>query len=86
MSSNPFLLSAYGTDSEYQSIDIIRGWIWIFEQTMLKNIRIVGYSTDGDPKYLRAMRLATGFFASLSNMKLNSHKDAFHIKIPNNWS
>ncbi|CAF4504216.1 unnamed protein product, partial [Rotaria sp. Silwood2] len=86
MSSNPFLLSAYGTDSEYKSIDIIRRWTWIFEQTMLKNIRIVGYSTDGDPKYLRAMRLATGFFASLSNIKLNSHNDAFHIKIPKNWS
>ncbi|CAF1233647.1 unnamed protein product [Rotaria magnacalcarata] len=62
VSPNPFLLSAFGTNNEYESIDIVRRWIWIFEQGLSKNIRIVGFSTDGDPKYLRAMRLMTSFF------------------------
>ncbi|CAF3330138.1 unnamed protein product, partial [Rotaria sp. Silwood2] len=79
---NPFLLCAFGTTNQHQSIDIIRRWIWIVEQCLLKNVRIIGFSTDGDPKYLRAMRLLIGLFASLPNIKLSSHIDAFHVKIP----
>ncbi|CAM4797064.1 unnamed protein product [Rotaria magnacalcarata] len=55
--SNPIILSAYGTNSKYTSLDIIRRWIWIFHECIEKNIRIIGFSTDGDPKYLKAMRL-----------------------------
>lgn len=29
----PFLLSAFGTNNKYEAIDIIRRWIWIFEQS-----------------------------------------------------
>ncbi|CAM4930197.1 unnamed protein product [Rotaria socialis] len=83
---NPFLLSAFGTNNKYEAIDIIRRWIWIFEQSSLQDIRIVGFSTDGDPKYMRAMRLVTGFFASLPNIKLNSYTNAFHVKIPKDWN
>ncbi|CAF1930830.1 unnamed protein product [Rotaria magnacalcarata] len=82
----PFLLCAYGTTNRCESIDIIRRWLWIFEENWSRNIRIVGFSTDGDPKYLRAMRLITGWFGSLPNIQLNSHKDAFHINIPKEWN
>jgi len=83
---NPFLLCAFGTDNKYESVDIIRRWIWTFEQSLLKNVRIIGFSTDGDPKYLKAMRLITGFFASLPNIKLSNYRDAFHVNIPNEWN
>ncbi|CAF4170964.1 unnamed protein product [Rotaria sp. Silwood2] len=82
---NPFLLCAFGTTNQHQSIDIIRRWIWIVEQCLLKNVRIIGFCSDGDPKYLRAMRLLIGLFASLPNIKLSSHTDAFHVKIPKEW-
>ncbi|CAF2950946.1 unnamed protein product [Rotaria sp. Silwood2] len=85
MIPNPFLLCAFGTNNQYESIDIIRRWIWTFEQSLLKNVRIIGFSTDGDPKYLRVMRLITGFFASLPNIKLSSYRDAFHVNIPKEW-
>ncbi|CAF1291390.1 unnamed protein product [Rotaria magnacalcarata] len=83
---NPFLLSAFGTNNKYEAIDIIRRWIWVFEQSSLKNVRIVGFSTHGDPKYMRAMRLVTGFFATLPNIKLNSYTNAFYVKIPKEWN
>ena len=44
------------------------------------------YLLDGDPKYVRAMRLMCGFFASLSNFQSCSHPDAFQIKIEERWS
>lgn len=82
----PFLLCAFGTTNKCESIDIIRRWLWIFEESLLRNIRIIGFSTDGDPKYLRAMRLVTGWFASLPNTQLNNHKDAFRVNIPKEWN
>lgn len=85
-SSAPFLLSAYGTNSKYTSLDIIRRWVWIFEQCLAKGIRILGFSTDGDPKYLKAMKLVLGFFASLPNMALSDRADAFEVSIPANWT
>ena len=85
-SSAPFLLSTYGTNSKYTSLDIIRRWIWIFDQCREKDIRILGFSTDGDAKYLRAMKLVLGFFASLPNMALNDRTDAFEISIPASWT
>ncbi|CAF1620840.1 unnamed protein product [Rotaria magnacalcarata] len=86
LGSNPFLLFAFGTKNIYETIDIIRRWIWIFEQSLLKNVRIVGFSTDGDPKYMRAMRLSIGFFATLPNVKLDAYKDSFHVNIPEAWN
>ncbi|CAF1407076.1 unnamed protein product, partial [Rotaria sordida] len=79
--SSPIILSAYGTNSKYTSIDIIRRWIWIFDECLAKGIRIIGFSTDGDPKYLKAMKLVLGFFASLPNMKISDRSHAFEDPI-----
>ncbi|CAF3216555.1 unnamed protein product [Rotaria sp. Silwood2] len=84
--SSPIILSAYGTNSKYTSIDIIRRWIWIFDECLAKGIRIIGFSTDGDPKYLKAMKLVLGFFASLPNMKISDRPHAFEVSRPDNWN
>ncbi|CAF1396559.1 unnamed protein product, partial [Didymodactylos carnosus] len=39
----------------------------------------------GDNKYMRAMRLMSGFFASLPNMKLHQRPEAFEIYLPSKW-
>jgi len=56
----PFLLSAFGTDNKVNSISIICRWLYVYEQCYGNKIRVVGFASDADPKYLRAMRLATG--------------------------
>ena len=40
---------------------------------------------DADNKYLSAMRLASGFFASLPNFQLDKHPHGFKINTPPNW-
>ncbi|CAF1287092.1 unnamed protein product [Didymodactylos carnosus] len=40
--------SAYGADTKLVAIDILRRWIYIYEQCKLNDIRIIGYSTDCD--------------------------------------
>jgi len=60
--SPPFLLSSFGTNNKIGSVSILHRWLYIFEQCNNINIRIVGFSSDADSKYLRAMRLVTGQF------------------------
>ncbi|CAF4698981.1 unnamed protein product [Rotaria socialis] len=80
-----FLLSAYGVDNTATAIDIIKRWIYIYNNCIQNQIRIIGFSTDGDPKYVRAMRLTCGFIALSSNSQHFSHSDAFQIKIGGQW-
>lgn len=84
--SSPFLLAAYGITSQFNSIDILRRWLWIYDHCRLSNIRILVFATDCDAKYLRAMRLATEFFAKLPNMPVSQRSDALEVKLPKEWS
>ena len=40
-----FLLAGYGVVDTYKSIDIIRRWLFIFDECSKRNIRIIGFST-----------------------------------------
>ena len=50
-----------------------------------KNYLLLCFS-DADSKYMRAMRLITGFFASLPNFSLHKHPNAFNINLTSKWS
>jgi len=41
----PFLLSAYGVDNKFTTMDVLRRWMFIFESCLNVGIRIVGFST-----------------------------------------
>jgi hypothetical protein len=41
----PFILSAYGVNNKFTAMDILRRWIYIFENCLNKGIRIIGFST-----------------------------------------
>ena len=41
----PFLLSAYGVNNRSTSIDIVRRWIYIFENCLSKGVRLIGFSS-----------------------------------------
>jgi len=58
--SPSFLLSGFGTDNSFDTISILCRWLYVYEQCQSNNIRVVGFASDADPKYLRCMRLATG--------------------------
>ena len=68
LSVSPFILSAYGTNGKVTATDVLQRWLYIYEKCLSYGVRIVGFSTDGDARYLRAMRLCTRFFAELPNM------------------
>ena len=82
---SPYLLSAYGTDGRYTSNHIISRWIEIFENFRARSIRVLGYSTDCDSKYLRSMRIITRFFTSSANTIPHLDNYAFNINLNADW-
>ena len=74
----PFLLAAYGTNGKYTAQDIVNRWSFIFNSCMMRNIRIVGFAADCDPKNLKAMRDSMGFF---SNEETGFEDDSNCMKI-----
>lgn len=81
--SSPFLLAAFGTDNQYQGSHIVSRWHYIFKEAKERGIRIIGYSTDCDSRYLYAMRISLGFFADFAYV---DHPDLFTIDVPTRWS
>jgi hypothetical protein len=83
--SSPFLLSAYGIDGTYTAEDVLNRWLWIYEESKKQGVRIIGFSTDCDSRYLRSMRIASGLFASHIDHTFRTHADSFQVNIPFNW-
>jgi hypothetical protein len=54
----------------------------IINQCDKKGVKLVGYSTDCDARYLRAMRLLMGYFADMPNQQFHLRDNAFHVDIP----
>ncbi|CAF4852055.1 unnamed protein product, partial [Rotaria sp. Silwood2] len=69
----PLLLSAYGVDNKITAINVLNRWMYIFPHYRDQNVRVIGFSTDADRRYVSAMRLASGFLASLSDVQLDKH-------------
>ena len=84
-SASPMVLSAYGTDNQLTAIDILKRWLMIFKQFAIRGVRVIGYSTDGDPKFLKSMRLAANFFVKPTNINLNHDPYAFKVDVPSHW-
>ncbi|CAF1921905.1 unnamed protein product [Rotaria magnacalcarata] len=85
-SAPPFILCAYGSNNKFEAIDVLRRWLYIYHESLIQGLRVIGFSTDGDSRYLRAMRLCSRFFAELPNLNLFKYNDQLDIKIPDKWS
>ncbi|CAF3838884.1 unnamed protein product [Rotaria sp. Silwood1] len=83
---SPYALAAYGTNVKYTSFDVIRRWFTIFDRTASQGVRLIGYSTDADSRYVLAMRLVSGFFSSLLNSPTTKHPLLLTVGIPKSWS
>ena len=75
---SPFLLAAYGTNGKYTAQDIMNRWSTIFDSCLVRNIRIIGFAADCDPKNLKAMRDSMGFFSN-ERTRFNDHPACLEI-------
>ena len=79
-------LAAYGTNGKFNLLNIIHRWFTLLEEASREGIRILGYSTDADPRYLSAMRFVSGFFNTLLNNPMLNHPLSMKIVIPKSWT
>ena len=60
--SRPYIPSAYGTNNKYTGIDVLRKWIYMYNECKTRNIIVVGFASDCEARYLKAMQISLGFF------------------------
>ncbi|CAG9824513.1 unnamed protein product [Phaedon cochleariae] len=78
----PFCLSVYGTDNKFNARDVSLRWKSIKEEAVSYGIRVLGISSDGDPRLLKAMKVEAGFIKdSTSWTHLDySHTDTCYLQ------
>lgn len=54
-----FCLNLFGTDNSFTAEDSIKRWKFITELLKKEGISILGFSSDGDPRLLKAIRIQT---------------------------
>ena len=79
------VLCTYGTDNKLTSIDIFKRWLMMYLELRARNIYVLGFATDGDPKYLRSMRLASNFFVKQQTLNIFNDQLSFKVKFPSSW-
>ncbi|CAF1363449.1 unnamed protein product [Rotaria sordida] len=85
--SRPFIISSYGTNNKYTAVDVLRKWMFMYNECKKKNINIVGFSADAEPRNLKAMQLSLGFFAKTPNIDLLSGNNTLlKINIESPWN
>jgi hypothetical protein len=62
--SRPYIISAYGTNNKYKGTDVVRKWIYMYNECKKRNIVVVGFASDCEARYLKAMQISLGFFTS----------------------
>ncbi|KAK4881467.1 hypothetical protein RN001_004786 [Aquatica leii] len=61
-----FVLSVFGTDNTFTSDDILKRWKWMLKCAAENDIDILGFSSDGDSRLLKAMRIVTNIPTSIA--------------------
>lgn len=65
--SPAFCLQMFGTDQKFSFLDVLNRWNHLEELLKAKGITILGYSSDGDTRLLKAMKIKN----QLSDFSIN---------------
>lgn len=85
--SRPFIISSYGTNNKYTAVDVLKKWMFMYDECKKKNINVVGFSADAEPRNLKAMQLSLGFFTKTPNIDLLSGNNTLlKINIASDWN
>jgi hypothetical protein len=55
-----FCLSVFGTNNKFSADTVLARWKTITDVLKQQNIEILGVSSDGDSRLLKAMKIASG--------------------------
>lgn len=70
-----FCLCIFGSDSKFTHDDILKRWTFIEKLASDYGINIEGFSSDGDPRLLKAMRLKSNMFARNERLILHESEN-----------
>lgn len=64
--SPAFCLAVYGTNNKFTSSDVCMRWTKIVTEASTYGIKIMGYSSDGDTRLLKAMKIQADFLDTMT--------------------
>ncbi|CAG9814528.1 unnamed protein product [Phaedon cochleariae] len=74
-SAPSYCLSIYSTNNKFTFREVMQRWKYMIEEAETFDIKIMGFSSDGDTRLLKSMRLAS----KLSNSSVSSSWEWYHI-------
>lgn len=63
-----FCRAVYGTDNKFDHQPDLSRWNFIRSEAKKLDIEIIGYSSDGDNRCLKAMRILKKFYPDMTNV------------------
>ncbi|KAK4876655.1 hypothetical protein RN001_009161 [Aquatica leii] len=63
-----FCICVYGSDNKFNAGNVLNRWQYLKKQASLHDIEIVGFSSDGDTRCLKAMKEASNFPVSVDTI------------------
>lgn len=84
--SRPYTVSAHGTNNKHTGIDILQKSNYTYNECRQRDIILIEFSTNCDPRYLKAKQLSLDFFTYAPNIDLLSNNDRLlNINLPSHW-
>lgn len=72
-----FCLNIFGTDNTMKTEDVLKRWKFITNKLEAKGISVLGFSGDGDPRILKAMRIAMKLSGAKDEPEKSSHDSKY---------
>nr|CAI5852727.1 unnamed protein product [Callosobruchus analis] len=73
-----YCLSVFATDNKFKAEDVTKRWSYIRQKFLDLGVTVLGFSSDGDTRYLKAMRISSELPLSSDRAHL-SQWEWFHI-------
>lgn len=61
LNSSAYCLAVFGTNNKFNSFDVSMRWTKLTAESSTYGIKIIGYSSDGDTRLLKAMKIESNF-------------------------
>lgn len=75
-----YCISIFGSDNRFTADNVNKRWKYILDESKKRNITVVGFSSDGDTRCLKAMKTLTELPVSKGNpILLSPYSPYFHV-------
>ena len=84
-SAPPFCLSCMGSDNKFSAEDVLLRWNYIISECRKRDIAVLSFGADGDPKLLKAMRVSASLAVDTNEPLKQVVPSISSLSFPKSW-